>query len=72
MKPGNFWQYLLICWIALWVANAKASPIGQQVTAVFQQVIDGFEGKHPGDVQLSSCVGKTGDLPIRFRIVHSR
>ena len=73
MKPGNFWQYLLICWIALWVANAKASPIGQQVTAVFQQVIDGFEGKHPGGTEsLSTCIGKTGDLPIRLVVVHTR
>jgi hypothetical protein len=73
MRPGNFWQYLFLGWIALWVAHAKALPIGQQVTAVFQQTIEGLEGKHPGGAtDLSSCVGKTGDLPIRFHIVHSR
>jgi hypothetical protein len=67
MRPGNFWQYLLICWLALWVAYGKATPIGKEVAATFQQVIDGFEGKHPGGELASSCVGKTGDLPIRFR-----
>ena len=45
MRPGNFWSYLLICAVALAVAHAKALPIGQQVAAVFQEVIDGFQGK---------------------------
>ena len=45
MRPGNFWSYLLICAVALAVAHAKALPIGQQVAAVFQEVVDGFQGK---------------------------
>ena len=45
MRPGNFWSYLLICAVALAVAHTKALPIGQQVAAVFQEVVDGFQGK---------------------------
>ena len=65
MRPGNYWGYLFLCAVALAVAHAKALPIGQQVAAVYQQVIDGFQGKTTdGDLSAAS-VGRKGIIPIR-------
>ena len=64
MRPGNFWSYLLICAVAVAVAHAKVLPIGQQVAAVFQQVIDGFQGKSVGgDIAAPSSGGSV--IPMR-------
>jgi hypothetical protein len=69
MRPGNFWQYLLICWVGYVVADSKVLPIGKDVAAVYQQVIDGFQGKHQdGGVTQAAC-GWTGRLPLRVVVV---
>jgi len=61
MRPGNFWSYLLICAVALAVAHTKALPIGQQVAAVFQEVVDGFQGKIPGGSIVTTGGGGASD-----------
>jgi len=63
MRPGNFWQYLLICALALAVAHAKALPIGEQVAAVFQEVIDGLQGKTSDGVTVTTSGGGGWDIP---------
>jgi len=61
MRSGTYWQYLLICAVALAVAHAKALPIGQQVAAVFQEVVDGFQGKIPGGSIVTTGGGGASD-----------
>ncbi len=65
LRPGNFWSYLFLCAIAFGVAHAKLLPIGQQVAAVFQQVIDGFQGKSESGDSATSGNSCRPAVPLR-------
>jgi hypothetical protein len=42
-RPGNYWGYLFLVAVAAAVAYEKVRPIGLEVSAVFQRLIDAFQ-----------------------------
>ena len=72
MRPGNFWQYLLICWLALWAAYAKGLPIGQQVTSTFQELIDGINRALQKDAENRQVLERNAEVNRRIATLTPR
>ena len=57
MRPGNYWPYLFLCAVAVAAAYAEVRPIGLQVSGVFQQLVDAFQGNSGTEVTQTTSSG---------------